>query len=71
MEFFTNTKHKTPTLNQTFVVYGFKCTGCNAKYVGAQHMFDIAKLTPSLFSNFKELPKKVPYKFSSDEHENN
>ena len=34
MEFFCNTKDKTPMLNQSFVVYEFKCPGCDANYIG-------------------------------------
>ena len=82
LEFFCNTKDRTPKLNQSFVVYEFTCPGCNANYVGktertlhgrcdehawndkdsavfnhlnecngVQHMFDIGKLAPSLFTN--------------------
>ena len=82
LEFFCNTKDRTPKLNQYFVVYEFTCPGCNANYVGktertlhercdehawndkdsavfnhlnecngVQHMFDIGKLAPSLFTN--------------------
>ena len=82
IDFFCSTKDKTPTLNQSFVVYEFVCPGCSANYVGktertlfkrnvehawndkdsvvnihlnecngVQHMFNIAKLTPSLFSD--------------------
>ena len=81
IDYFCSTKDKTPTLNQSFVVYEFVCPGCSANYVGKtdrtlfarnvehtwnnkdsvvnihlnecsgiQHMFNIAKLTPSLFS---------------------
>ena len=34
IEFFCNTKDKTPMLNQSFVVYEFKCPGCDANYIG-------------------------------------
>ena len=34
MEFFCNTKDKTPMINQSFVVYKFTCPGCGANYVG-------------------------------------
>ena len=82
LEFFCNTKDRTPKLNQSFVFYEFTCPGCNANYVGktertlhercdehawndkdsavfnhlnecngVQHMFDIGKLAPSLFTN--------------------
>ena len=34
MEFFCNTKDKTPIINQSFVVYKFTCPGCGANYVG-------------------------------------
>ena len=30
LEFFCNTKDRTPKLNQSFVVYEFTCPGCNA-----------------------------------------
>ena len=82
VDFFCSTKDKTPTINQSFVVYEFVCPGCSANYVGktertsyernvehgwndkdsvinihfnesngVQHMFNIAKLTPLLFSD--------------------
>ena len=34
LEFFCNTKDRTPKLKQSFVVYEFICPGCNANYVG-------------------------------------
>ena len=34
LEFFCNTKDRTPKLNESFVVYEFICPGCNANYVG-------------------------------------
>ena len=34
MEFFCNTKDRTPIINQSFVVYEFTCPGCGANYVG-------------------------------------
>ena len=34
MEFFCNTKERTPIINQSFVVYEFKCPGCGANYGG-------------------------------------
>ena len=34
LEFFCNTKDRTPKLNQSFVVYEFTCPGCNVNYVG-------------------------------------
>ena len=34
MEFFCNTKDRTPTINQSFVVYSFTCPDCGANYVG-------------------------------------
>ena len=34
LNLFCNTKDKTPTLNQSFVVYEFVCPGCSANYVG-------------------------------------
>ena len=50
LEFFCNTKDRTPKLNESFVVYEFICTGCNANYVGksertlhercAEHVWD-------------------------------
>ena len=82
IDFFCSTKDKTPTLNQSFVVYEFVCPGCSANYIGktertlyernvehawndedsvikihlnecngVQHIFNIAKLTLSLFSD--------------------
>ena len=88
LEFFCNTKDRTPKLNQSFVVYEFTCPGCNANYVGktertlhercdehawsdkdsavfnhlnecngVQHMFDIGKLAPSLFTIFSNFFK--------------
>ena len=33
MEFFSNTKDRTPSLNQSFVVHEFTCLGCGANYV--------------------------------------
>ena len=34
MEFFCNTKDRTPIINQSFFVYEFTCPGCGANYVG-------------------------------------
>ena len=34
MLFFTNTKDKTPSLSQSFVVYKFTCPGCSCNYIG-------------------------------------
>ena len=34
MEFFCNTKERTPIINQSFVVYEFKCPGWGANYGG-------------------------------------
>ena len=34
MEFFCNTKDRTPIINQSFVDYEFTCPGCGANYVG-------------------------------------
>ena len=34
MRFFCNTKDRTPAINQSFVVYEFRCPGCGANYVG-------------------------------------
>ena len=34
MEFFCNTKDRTPIINQSFAVYEFTCPGCGANYVG-------------------------------------
>ena len=34
MSFYTNTKDKVPLLSQSFVVYKFKCPGCNCSYIG-------------------------------------
>ena len=34
MEFFCNTKDRTPIINQSFVVYEFTCPVCGANYVG-------------------------------------
>ena len=34
MEFFCNTKDRTPIINQSFVVYELTCSGCGANYVG-------------------------------------
>ena len=34
LEFFCNTKNRTPKLNESFVVYEFICPGCIANYVG-------------------------------------
>ena len=34
LEFFYNTKDRTPKLNESFVVYEFICPRCNANYVG-------------------------------------
>ena len=33
MEFFCNTKDRTPIINQSFIVYEFMCPGCGANYV--------------------------------------
>ena len=33
IEFFCNTKDRTPIINQSFVVYEFTCSGCSANYV--------------------------------------
>ena len=33
MEFFCNTKDRTPIINQCFVVYEFTCPGCGTNYV--------------------------------------
>ena len=82
IDFFCSIKDKTPTLNQSYVVYEFVCPRCSANYAektegtlsernvghvwndkgsvvnihlnefnGVQHMFNIAKLTPSVFSD--------------------
>ena len=34
LSYFTNSKDKIPTLNQSFVVYLFPCPGCGNCYVG-------------------------------------
>ena len=34
LEFFCNTKDKTPKLNESFAVYGFICPVCNANFAG-------------------------------------
>ena len=34
MEFFCNTKGRTPIVNQSFVLYEFTCSGCGGNYVG-------------------------------------
>ena len=34
MEFFCNTKDRTPIINHSFVAYEFPCIGCGASYVG-------------------------------------
>ena len=34
LEFFCNTKDRTPKLSESFVVFEFICPGCNANYVG-------------------------------------
>ena len=34
IEFFCNTKDRTPIINQSFVVYEFMCPGCGTNYVG-------------------------------------
>ena len=34
LEFFCDTKDRTPKLNESFAVYEFICPGCNANYVG-------------------------------------
>ena len=34
MSFFINTKDKTPSLNQSFVVYKCTCPGCSCNYTG-------------------------------------
>ena len=34
LEFFTNTKDRTPLLNNSYVVYEFKCPGCGSNYIG-------------------------------------
>ena len=34
VSFFTNTKDKTPVMNQSFVVYKFMCPGCSSTYIG-------------------------------------
>ena len=33
MEFISNTKDRTPIVNQSFVVHKFTCPGCDANYV--------------------------------------
>jgi hypothetical protein len=34
VSFFTNTKDRTPFLNQSFIVYEFVCPGCKSTYIG-------------------------------------
>ena len=34
IEFFCNTKDRTPIINQSFVVYELTCPGCGANYAG-------------------------------------
>ena len=61
MEFFCNTKDRTPFIYQYFVVYEFKCPDCNAYYVGKTERTLYERCAERAWSDQKSVVKNHLY----------
>ena len=65
MLFFTNTKDKTPSLSQSFVVYKFTCPGCSCNYIGKTERTLHERTDEHAYSNKKSNKQNAIYEHLS------
>ena len=65
MSFFTNTKDKTPSLNQSSVVYQFTCPGCSCNYIGKTERTLHERTEEHAYSNKKSNEQSAIYEHLS------